>query len=388
MKNSGEGSNNSQPEPLQQVYNKLPEFIRKKYSVIYDDSYKNDENIFVFKSSNEKWGALKYDKNSHQHSIIAECIYDAVGFHPRYKLIEAVNYKNGSYYSREISILFNTEGEFLKELKEIDSLEFDHLGNISFSVDHLSGLFNSAFEIQIPAKYSIFSALRKNLFLVKISSDSEQLLINEKEEIICNIGFSEIILKEIYNDKIIIKESETYYHLDIISGEKIKLDFDLIYPISRLYNLSLYPVTKSITVKNFIDGDDDFYKKNGFFGDRFITDEGKYGLMNTDGKICIPNIYDKIQQIHDDHFKVALGKFIFKIDTEKEEVTATGGKWGVINSKNEIIIPIEYTNIYYDRHKNVYIAYQGGEMTGYEDPHDNSYYWSVKNGKEKTIIIE
>lgn len=196
MKNAGEESDNSQPELLQQVYNKLPEFIRKKYSVIYDDSYKNYDNIFVFKSSNEKWGALKYNKNSHQHSIIAECIYDAVGFHPRYKLIEAVNYKNESYCSREISILFNTEGEVLKELKEIDSLKFDHLENISFSVNHLSGLFNSAFEIQIPAKYSVFSVLRKNLFLVKISSGSEQLLINEKEEIICNIDFQKLFLKK------------------------------------------------------------------------------------------------------------------------------------------------------------------------------------------------
>ncbi|MFY1047025.1 hypothetical protein [Chryseobacterium sp. GP-SGM7] len=388
MKNNGEEYDDSQPEPLQQIYNKLPEFIRKKYSVIYDDSYKNYENIFVFKSSNEKWGALKYDKESHQYSIIAECIYDAIGFHPRYKIIEAVVCKNQSYSRRNISTIFNTEGDVIRELRDVDFLNFDPFGNIYFSFSHLYGLLDFAFEIQIPAKYSVFSALRKNLFVVKISSSSKQLLINEKEEIIFDIGSSEIIFKEIYNNKIIIKGSETYYHLDICSGEKIKLDFDLIYPTSRLYDLSLYHVRKFITVTDYIDGGDDFYEKNGIFGDGFITDEGKYGLINADGEICIPNIYDKIQQIHDDHFKVGLGTFIFKIDREKEEISLTGGKWGIVNSKNEIIVPIEYTNIYYDKHKNAYIVYEGGEMIGYENSHDNNYYWSVKNGKEKEFSVK
>ena len=375
----------SLPILFKEVHNTLPNAIKKKLSVIYDHKYEGFENIFVFKSSNEKWGVLKFENG--KYLFIAENIYDSIGFRPHYNIIEAVIYSDGIYSGKKIYFLLDTEGRIIKKAEDIDYLNFDHFGNVIFSKNNLYGLLNQSFEQSIPNKYKVFSALEKNLFLIREKNNSEQLLINEKEEIIFNFGFSDLIYKHLYKDKIIIKDSETYYLLDVNTGEKIKLNYDLIYPVSRLYDLELRPTTKFITVNDYFDGDDDFYENNGFFGDKFMADEGKYGLINADGEICIPNIYDKMQQIHDDHFKVAIGKFNFKLDEEKDEVTATGAKWGVINSKNEIIVPLKYTNIFYDKQKNSYIAYEGGEMTGYEDSHTQNYWWNVKNGKETKYKI-
>lgn len=375
----------SLPVLIKEIHNTLPNTIKKKFSVIYDHKYEGFENIFVFKSSNEKWGALKFENG--EYFVIAENIYDSTGFRPHYNIIEAVIYSDGIYSGNKIYFLLDTEGRITKKADDIDYLNFDQFGNVIFSKNNLYGLLNQSFEESIPNKYKVFSALEKSLFLIREKNNSEQLLINEKEEVIFNFGFSDLIYKHLYNGKIIIKDSETYYLLDISSGRKIKLNYDLIYPVSRLYDLSLWPITKFITVTDYFDGDDDFYENNGFFGDKFMTDEGKYGLINADGEICIPNIYDKMQQIHDDHFKVALGKFNFKLDKEKEEVTATGAQWGIINSKNEIIVPLKYTNIFYDKQKNSYIAYEGGELTGYEDSHTQNYWWNVKNGKETEYKI-
>lgn len=149
-----------------------------------------------------------------------------------------------------------------------------------------------------------------------------------------------------------------------------------------MYNISFHPTTRFITIINYINDEDSFYDKYGIFPDRFISDSGKYGIIDAEGKICVPNIYDKIQQIHDDYFKVAIGKFNFKINPDTDEIIASGGKWGIIDSKNEIIVPVTFTNIYYDRHRNSFLAYEGGVMIGYEDSHDNTYIWSVNGGKE------
>lgn len=372
--------NENLPNPLKEIHNTLPDKIKRKFSVIYNHKYEGFEKIFIIKSSNEKWGALQFEND--EYFVIVDSIYDSTGFYPHYNIIEAVLYSDGSYSGDKIISLFDTKGRIVKKLEDINHLNFDHFGNVIFSKNDLFGLLDQFFEEAISNKYKVISALQKNLFLVQEQNNSQQLLINEKDEIIFNFGFSNIVYQRLYNNKIIIKESETYYLLNINSGEKIKLKYDLIYPVSRLYDLSLWPTTKFITVTDYFDGDDDFYGSNGFFGDKFMTDEGKYGLINADGEICIPNIYDKMQQIHDDHFKVATGKFKFKIDHEKQEVISTGGKWGVINSKNEIIVPLKYTDIFYNKHKNSYIAYEGGEMIGFENPHDQNYWWSVKNGKE------
>ena len=379
---------NSPSNSSQQIHNKLPNFIKEKYSIIYDHCYKKFEDIFIFKSSNEKWGALKYNKENNHYSIIAENIYDSTGFYPSYNVIVAVIYKNEKFSDENVQLIFNNNGELIKKLNHISYIDFGNFGNISFSKDNLYGLLNQHFDVIIPAKYKYFHALENNLFIVKTSEESEQLIINEKDEIIYNLKFSEVIYKYTYNHKIIIKVVKDYYLLNIETGNKTKLNYDLIYPISRLYNLLLWPTNLFITVTDYTDGDEDFFKEYGAWGDRFMTSKGKYGLMNGNGEVCIPNIYDRIVQIHDDYFKVAMGEFNFKIEEEKDIVIATGGKWGIINSRHEIIIPIKYTDIYFDRHKNSFLAYEGGVMIAYEDPHESSYIWHLHESKEIEFRIQ
>jgi hypothetical protein len=109
--------------------------------------------------------------------------------------------------------------------------------------------------------------------------------------------------------------------------------------------------------------------------------EGKYGVITGDGEVCIPNIYDKIDFLSEKYFKVALGKFSFEINEETDDILVSGGKWGIVDIENNIIVPVQYTDIVYGHHENRYFAYENGIMEGRNDDHNGEYMWSVKDGK-------
>ncbi|AYZ13546.1 hypothetical protein EGY05_17075 [Chryseobacterium arthrosphaerae] len=356
----------------------LPSVVLKKYSIVYEHSYKGFENSVIFKSSNEKWGALQFDPSTNEYRLIAEAVYDSMAFYPQNLLFEAV-FSNKSSSGNTTRVFINNEGRIIKKITNYEYTRFDAFGNLITFKNHKYGLLNSYFEEQIPCKYLKLTGIKKDLFIVTDNVKQQYLLINEKEEILYTTPFPGKIFESVCKEKLIVQEKNLYYLFDIITHEKTQLKYDLIYPISRLYDFTKWPVTRYITVTHLIDTSED-YDEYAIEPDTLMTRQGKYGIIYGDGEVCIPNIYDKMIQIHNDHFQVALGEFSFEIDDEKEEIISTGGKWGVVNTKNEIIVPIQYTNIYFHKYPLGYTAYEGGVSIGYHD-FNEGIYWGVKDSK-------
>ncbi len=94
----------------------LPSEVLKKYSIVYEHSYKGFENSIIFKSSNEKWGALQFDPSTKKYRLIAEAIYDSTVFYPQNLLFEAVFF-NKSFSGNTTRVFINNEGRIIKKLR-------------------------------------------------------------------------------------------------------------------------------------------------------------------------------------------------------------------------------------------------------------------------------
>lgn len=367
----------SVPIHPKEIYGTLPKHTKKKFSVMYEHTYEGFENIFIFKSFNEKWGALKFENG--QYHIISENIYDSTGFYAQYGLIEAVIYHDNTYSGKKSHLLFNTEGRLVKRMENFDYIRFDFYGNIITSKKGLYGFLDINLEEKSPCKYNGLRGIGKNIFVATENNNSRHLIINEKEEIIFECKFPISIYDEVYNNKIIIEENDKYYSLDLLSKEKMILPYDRIYKI-RGYEINSRIAPRYITIKDYIDNEEK-YEYYLLHSNAFVMIEGKYGVITGDGEVCIPNIYDKIDFLSEKYFKVALGKFSFEINEETDDILASGGKWGIADIENNIIVPVQYTDIVYAHHENRYFAYENGIMEGRNDDHNGEYMWSVKDGK-------
>ncbi|PIF47231.1 WG repeat protein [Chryseobacterium sp. 52] len=363
---------------VQRIRHRSSREIIQQYSIVHEHSYEGFEHIVVFLSSNEKWGALKLDENKNTHVLIAENIYDSTVFDPRNGLLEAVAYPSGKYSSEGNTFMFfNTDGDLVHQSEQFSHIQFDNFGNIIVSKSKTLGLLNEHFEEVIPCQYESLTGLKKNIFIALDKVNSRYLIINEKNDIIFQTSFSNKIFPAIHHEKVIVQEQDKYYVFDVLSGEKTKLPYDRI---KSLYRDDIQP-PRYITITDYVNNAEVYEDNYLIYPDHFIAEEGKYGVIFGNGEVCIPNIYDKIELLNEKYFKVALGKFKFEIDERNDNVTATGGKWGVADLKNKVVVPIQYTNIFYGHHNDTYIAYEDGVMSGQDDPHNGGYWWTVKDGR-------
>ncbi len=377
VKNYQYAFDESAPNRFEEIYRTLPDLVKRKFSIMYEHTYEGFENIFIFKSYNEKWGALKFENE--QYHLIAENIYDSTCFYPQYGIIEAVIYHSGSYSGKTSYLFFDTEGRMVKRLEGYDYIRFDFYGNIIISKNRLYGFLDINLEEKVSCQYDGLRGIGKNLFVAKENVNSRHLIINEKKEVMYECRFPCRIYEEVCNNKIIIDEKDQYYLLDLGSQEKTVLPYDRIYRIEG-YGINSKIPPRYITIKDYVNHEEE-YENTHIYPDQFIVDEGKYGVISSDGEVCIPNIYDKIDFLSEKYFKVALGKWLFEIDKKNDNVYASGGKWGIVDRKNNLIVPVQYTNIVYNHHEDRYFAYENGMMEGRKDEHSGDYWWFVIDGK-------
>ena len=91
-------------------------------------------------------------------------------------------------------------------------------------------------------------------------------------------------------------------------------------------------------VFNTLEFDIIFPFENGF---SIVFNNGKYGVVNLKGKICIPIIYSHISNFSENYFLVSCEKIISK---DKNLVTKNV-KSGIIDTENKLIIPPVYDNL-------------------------------------------
>lgn len=112
-----------------------------------------------------------------------------------------------------------------------------------------------------------------------------------------------------------------------------------------------------------------------------------YGVINKALDLLIPLKYGKIESYHN-LFLLYNSKKSKRIEIEDSEFSSVvshysiiGGKWGLSDSEHNILIPFMYDFIEFTQNKDIFLVNYGGSMTYLEQIHDKRGYWSVKGGK-------
>lgn len=129
--------------------------------------------------------------------------------------------------------------------------------------------------------------------------------------------------------------------------------------------------------------------------------DGKYGLLDTNGNEIIPCIYDMIREGHSLRNEVLvmvgdLRKDDLSFDPPNMHyasyTNATGGQWGVLNFNNEFIVPAMYEWIESTWNENCFLVNQGGIMNYSRWDHEDDLWeiiggkWGMINNDNKVLV--
>lgn len=199
----------------------------------------------------------------------------------------------------------------------------------------LYGYKNKQGEISVPISYKFLSYSFETKKLIALKN-YKYGIITELNEIVLPFEYDGI--KILYNNYYIIKKGMKFglfrsngnwvtnqFHEDIYlarsSSHFLIKDSGLIGLIDTLGNTLVTPEYKSITLIS------EGYETHK---ERFVVtnQNGKKGLIDFQGKILLPTIYDDIVRKHTD--------FI---------IVKANNKLGAFNSKQELLLPLEYDNV-------------------------------------------
>lgn len=113
--------------------------------------------------------------------------------------------------------------------------------------------------------------------------------------------------------------------------------------------------------------------------DEMAEYHGKWGIMDHENNILIPARYDFIDFFRSEsRFKMAIGDLNVQYDDDTMRYEASGAKWGVIDSKEQPIIPAAYDWIE-EVEDNVYAVNSGCRLVYNDDFQED--YWFAEGGK-------
>lgn len=81
----------------------------------------------------------------------------------------------------------------------------------------------------------------------------------------------------------------------------------------------------------------------------------KTGVVNNQGKEVIATKYDGVKILTDELISVNIGGYY-------SDYRFTGGKWGVVNAKGEILMPIEFESVAYPNDRNYSVVKKNGKL--------------------------
>ncbi len=136
--------------------------------------------------------------------------------------------------------------------------------------------------------------------------------------------------------------------------------------------------------------------------------KSKWGLINKQGQEILPAIYGYIDvPIHTTLFKVFNGVFEWdEFDTETEELfydfiwnpeswngdryeaTLEHGLWGLVNEKNETVIPIQYNALEFYSDSIITVNENGSRIIKWHDGDEKRTNWSVVGGNWKAMSLD
>lgn len=251
-----------------------------------------------------------------------------------------LNDQDGTYKTKVIN---QKNEEIFKEYSKVEAIDnFDSKQNIWYEDDVLRvekdgkyGLINFEGKEVLPCDYDEITALKGVTNNLLVKKDGKVGLVNEKGQTIVNTEYKDIkTLKEGYKNEYIIVNDNNQYGIISTTGTVI------IEPkhedVKYLNNSEMFAI-KDAGVWKLINKDNQILIDGGYDniieakGENVVVEKGgKYGVVTTKNEEKIPVEYEQI-------------KYTFSI----YYIAKTGGKYGIINLNNEQVKDFNYINMDY-----------------------------------------
>ncbi|MFY8108901.1 MAG: WG repeat-containing protein [Bacteroidia bacterium] len=132
----------------------------------------------------------------------------------------------------------------------------------------------------------------------------------------------------------------------------------------------------------------------------------KWGIIDISGFIVIPAIYDYISPlIADNYFRVFIGDYSWEYDEYSSDLfgeyldtqswngddylgTLKGGKWGIVDLENRILVPVEYNWVELIDDRTVCCNVGGGPIIKWYDGDGKKEVISIADGLWKMFFLD
>ena len=251
-----------------------------------------------------------------------------------------LNDQDGTYKTKVIN---QKNEEIFKEYSKVEAIDnFDSKQNIWHEDDVLRvekdgkyGLINFEGKEVLPCDYDEITALKGVTNNLLVKKDGKVGLVNEKGQTIVNTEYKDIkTLKEGYKNEYIIVNDNNQYGIISTTGTVI---IEPKYEDVKYLNNSEMFAIKDAGVWKLINKDNQILIDGGYDniieakGENVVVEKGgKYGVVTTKNEEKIPVEYEQI-------------KYTFSI----YYIAKTGGKYGIINLNNEQVKDFNYINMDY-----------------------------------------
>ena len=251
-----------------------------------------------------------------------------------------LNDQDGTYKTKVIN---QKNEDLFKEYSKVEAIDnFDSKQNIWYEDDVLRvekdgkyGLINFEGKEVLPCDYDEITALKGVTNNLLVKKDGKVGLVNEKGQTIVNTEYKDIkTLKEGYKNEYIIVNDNNQYGIISTTGTVI---IEPKYEDVKYLNNSEMFAIKDAGVWKLINKDNQILIDGGYDniieakGENVVVEKGgKYGVVTTKNEEKIPVEYEQI-------------KYTFSI----YYIAKTGGKYGIINLNNEQVKDFNYINMDY-----------------------------------------
>lgn len=251
-----------------------------------------------------------------------------------------LNDQDGTYKTKVIN---QKNEEIFKEYSKVEAIDnFDSKQNIWYEDDVLRvekdgkyGLINFEGKEVLPCDYDEITALKGVTNNLLVKKDGKVGLVNEKGQTIVNTEYKDIkTLKEGYKNEYIIVNDNNQYGIISTTGTVI---IEPKYEDVKYLNNSEMFAIKDAGVWKLTNKDNQILIDGGYDniieakGENVVVEKGgKYGVVTTKNEEKIPVEYEQI-------------KYTFSI----YYIAKTGGKYGIINLNNEQVKDFNYINMDY-----------------------------------------
>jgi WG containing repeat len=357
-------------------YNLLPSSVKALHQIIYSELINDD--ITIVKTSAEKWGAMIKTKRwglFSTYTFVVKPNYNSVGYNAALRLIEAVVYENNTWnLETNASSFFDVKGKCVWEARKGTSVRLDKFGRIWVKENGKMGLFNHNFQFVIPSVHEGMWSITAEYF---VAFNNGQYRVYDASNIVLISFEAKRLFNEVHKGKFIVEKAEGGFALVDVPSRKLT-DIPFSHLLRATSNTYAAPTSESLnffkSIVNSTEDDDEYHD--------ICKYKGKWGIAAADGSVVIPNQYDYIDFLRNPkYFKVAIGEILsgeFEDALGENRRTISNLKWGIIDNKNNIIVPIEYDWIK-EVESTLWAVYQGGQVY-YNDEYQEDY-WTIEGGK-------